>query len=578
MNKIFCLFAIALCIDMICFSIAKGQDYERIDSLHQTLISGIPVDRTGKTLLKISGEFEMYNADSALKYSKRAYAVAEQYDDIQGKVNALLQNGRSYLQLNDFSHAMESLESAIKLSQKSGMTNEEAIANGVIGIIYADLGDFDNSAKFNFRSLELFEQVGNKKEVGITLGNIAADMHSQKNYKKALDYMNEALNIAKEINDKPGIAFQFNNIAGVYFASYKDYEKAMGYYKKAYRVNLELGDKMQMGINLLNLGYCFFRLQKNDSALRYFENARKIFEESGNQIRIANGEIALGKYYFDIHDLNKSIEYSMHALNIGVSFNSKEIIAEATDILHDIYVAKKDTANAYKYSLMNFRIRDTLQMMQSQKTLIKLEYQYNYEKQDKARKLKQQRSNFIMGFLILGLLSGIIIIFLTYSRQRIKIKNAVLEKQKITADLDFKTKELTINLMALMKKNEILAEVSKKLLVIEKKVPRDELPGAIVKLNKELRKTSDEKIWKEFALRFNQINKDFYDKLFTRFPDLTQNELKLCAYLRLNMTSKEIAEITGQQIHSLENARYRLRKKLGITGSDSNLVAFLSQI
>jgi len=54
--------------------------------------------------------------------------------------------------------------------------------------------------------------------------------------------------------------------------------------------------------------------------------------------------------------------------------------------------------------------------------------------------------------------------------------------------------------------------------------------------------------------------------------------MKLCAFLRLNMTTKEIAELTGQQIHTLENARYRLRQKLGITSSDVNLVTFLAQI
>jgi hypothetical protein len=124
-------------------------------------------------------------------------------------------------------------------------------------------------------------------------------------------------------------------------------------------------------------------------------------------------------------------------------------------------MAKRDTINAFQYSIINFQARDSLQLMQSQKTLFRLEYQYNYEKQDKERKLKQQRSYYILGFIILGLLSGIIIIFLFFSRQKIKIKNAILEKQKMASDLNFKNKELTINLIALMKKNEMLTDISK---------------------------------------------------------------------------------------------------------------------
>jgi len=74
------------------------------------------------------------------------------------------------------------------------------------------------------------------------------------------------------------------------------------------------------------------------------------------------------------------------------------------------------------------------------------------------------------------------------------------------------------------------------------------------------------------------VHKDFYDALLRRFPELTPSELKLCAFLKLNMTTKEISELTGQRLNTLENARYRLRQKLGITNSEANLVTFLAQI
>lgn len=563
---------------LFCPTYIWGQNYERIDSLQNALAKSGIIEKKVNTLLLISHELELYDTDSALKYADQALSLSEQNDLIKGKVEALIQKGRLLMQLTEYSLAMQTFETVIKLSEKNNMSNELAISNGVIGIIYAELGDFDNSAKFNFKALELFEKANNKKEIGVTLGNIAADMMSQKNYKKALDYMNEAINIAKLINDKYGIAQQYNNIAGVYYAGYMDYKKALDYFKKAYKVNNELGDQLQLGMNLLNIGYCYFRLKENDSAFLCFEKSRNIFMRIDNQIRIANVDIALSKFFYEITKPDSSLKYSKEALKIGMKFNSKEIISQAADMLHEIYLLKKDTINAYRYLVINFQAKDSLATMQSQKTLFRLEYQYNYEKQDKERKLKQQRNYYILGFIILGLMSGFIIIFLIYSRQRIKIKNAMLEKQKMASDLNFKNKELTINLMALMKKNEMHAEISKKLLLIEKKVPKDKLHDAISHLNKELKQTSDEKIWKEFALRFNQTNSDFYEKLLKNYPDLSQNELKLCAYLRLNMTSKDVSELTGQRTETLESARYRLRKKLGISGSDNNLVTFLSQI
>ena len=75
-----------------------------------------------------------------------------------------------------------------------------------------------------------------------------------------------------------------------------------------------------------------------------------------------------------------------------------------------------------------------------------------------------------------------------------------------------------------------------------------------------------------------EVHEDFYDTLLKRFPDLSPSELRLCAFLKLNMTTKEISELTGHQMNSLEMARYRLRQKLGISNSEVNLITFLSQI
>ena len=107
---------------------------------------------------------------------------------------------------------------------------------------------------------------------------------------------------------------------------------------------------------------------------------------------------------------------------------------------------------------------------------------------------------------------------------------------------------------------------------------KDEVKDELTMLLKDLRLNSDEKMWKEFSLMFDETQSEFYKRLTDKFPDLTQADLKLCAFLRLNMSTKDISELTGHQISSIENARYRLRKKLHLTNSLTNLVAFLIKI
>jgi DNA-binding CsgD family transcriptional regulator len=87
----------------------------------------------------------------------------------------------------------------------------------------------------------------------------------------------------------------------------------------------------------------------------------------------------------------------------------------------------------------------------------------------------------------------------------------------------------------------------------------------------------DNTSWDEFEIRFHQVHQDFYKKLSEKIPNLTPNEKRLCAFLRLNMTTKEIAGITFQSIKSIQVARTRMRKKMDIE-RDENLISFLQDL
>ena len=130
--------------------------------------------------------------------------------------------------------------------------------------------------------------------------------------------------------------------------------------------------------------------------------------------------------------------------------------------------------------------------------------------------------------------------------------------------------------VSLMKKNEFIMSISEKI----KKAKLQEKPGNTRHFDEiitELEANSESISWDEFEMRFQQVHVDYYKILNEKFPDLTPNELRLCAFLRLNMTTKEIASITYQSLKSIDIARYRLRKKLGME-KDENLVSFLQKL
>lgn len=91
-------------------------------------------------------------------------------------------------------------------------------------------------------------------------------------------------------------------------------------------------------------------------------------------------------------------------------------------------------------------------------------------------------------------------------------------------------------------------------------------------------KSGSQRLWPEFQLSFNILHPGFYEKLSEEFPTLTPNEKRLCAFLRLNLSTKEISTITKQTPRSIDIARTRLRNKLNLTNTQTDLNSFLEQI
>ena len=157
-------------------------------------------------------------------------------------------------------------------------------------------------------------------------------------------------------------------------------------------------------------------------------------------------------------------------------------------------------------------------------------------------------------------------------------KQAQLEKETADLKLEAQTKEMTLNVMSLIRKNELILEFSNRLVQIGRNTSDGRTGSEIMQLISSMEQTSNKNVWEEFELRFKQVHNSYYERLLSRYPDLTPNELRLSALLKLNLSTKDICELSGQRPATLEVARYRLRKKLGITNSEVSLVSFLSQI
>jgi DNA-binding CsgD family transcriptional regulator len=152
---------------------------------------------------------------------------------------------------------------------------------------------------------------------------------------------------------------------------------------------------------------------------------------------------------------------------------------------------------------------------------------------------------------------------------------AILTNEKLILDKIQKDKELANTTMEIIQKSKILTQLKEELKNIKKDKNPLSIQNSINSVIKRIDKHIDsENQWEVFERHFEDVHEAFLKRLKENYPDLTPRELKLCAYLRLNISSKEIAELMNISVRGVETGRYRLRKKLNLS-QDSNLTDFI---
>lgn len=203
----------------------------------------------------------------------------------------------------------------------------------------------------------------------------------------------------------------------------------------------------------------------------------------------------------------------------------------------------------------------------------------------KAPWYKTTIAKLIYFFLILGGILAILLIPRKIHQEETaqliedkKEKEAEVEKlklEKLQSEINFKNKELASSTMHLLQKNSTLNKLREDIEKIQKNL-QDE------KAKKEVRKVlsvlkDDERLeedWENFSYHFDQVHSNFIKRLKQNYPNLTPKDQKLCAYLRMNLSTKEIAPLLNISIRGVEISRYRLRKKLELA-KEENLSSFM---
>lgn len=367
------------------------------------------------------------------------------------------------------------------------------------------------------------------------------------------------------------------------------YEVAMDYIDSC----LVLKDKLDLGIS--NTGYLdaelgrnYLHLNKTELAEGYLIKANTFFKEQGLHYEIMTS-LFLGDLYTEKRSWSLAEQYYSKCLYLISLFNShSDVSKEALQKLSFAQSKLGKNQEAYANLLSAFSISDSLYNSKSSlnSDLFQIKNKYADELETKDRQILEQNSELNRQRLVQTRLRMLIasILFLVIAalvllRYQSRMRKINLEKQqlKLRAEQDLeralaltevKTRELTASALQMIEKERFIEELLKEL----EESSSSSYPSMASKV---LRSKKD--MWQEFNMRFTEVNTEFYNKLREHHPDLTPTEQKHCALIKLNFSSKEMADLLNITLNTVHISRHRIRKKFGLE-RDDNLSNYIADI
>ncbi len=451
--------------------------------------------------------------------------------------------------------------------------------------------DQNLTLEYFFKAREIFEKL--KDSTNLASAYRAMGVLDVLSLAQSRNLLNRALQISKRINDIENVVTIYNNF-GVVYTREEMYDSALYYYNRASEIpELQADSVMQAGL-CSNLGYIEMSLQNYDQGLKYFYRAlhllpakksyqSTVFEASilGNLMRTYTH---LGQYDSAFHYFDR----------IKVFFYlGGDIQATTYGQLSELY----NKLNDHEKALLYYQKGDSIQeaRLKEQKAnslkLIELEYTSQIKEQQlETLQAKMEKEEYLrlFLFLILALVLIFSIVIVLLQRQKAKrkreadqklmeisLKNAELQKQYLSNELNYTNKELTSFATNIVENHNILSDLKRKVGEISRENSVKNMREQMQELNLLLQQIFNSAVNRQrFLKRSKQLNYALVFYLKNQYPQLSEGDINILILIFLKFSSKEIAILHNIEAKSVEQRRYRIRHKLNMKTTDSFEVLF----
>ncbi len=494
---------------------------------------------------------------------------------------------------------------ALRLADTLQYAQGEAFANRVVGVSHWSRGHYVTALEYLFSALKIYQTLDDTKGIGSIFNNLGLVYFDQGDYALGLEYFEESLVRYRSIGFEDGEVRVLNNLGRAYMRL-DSLDKAEEVYNVVLEKSQRSGNRYDMAVLYSSLGELNFSRQAHEIALDYYKRSFAIREQISDLEGMAMCLYLMGKTYLARAEYGLAEQHLLQGVEVALKVSTRKWMSHIYETLKDLEEAKGNYQQALVYFEQFSARKDSLfdeeksrQIAEMETRFQTLQKEQTLQMQEKQLQIYQQQARLqalIRNGLLLGLLVLLVMGYLVVSRQRLKIRknkelleksrqihaseqalavaaleNVRLKEKELRQELDYKNKELTSYTINFIQKNELMEELKAGIEQLKKSQDR-EVAHKLNGLNRLVENSLHiDRDWEDFKRHFEEVHKDFFKTLKEQCAELTNNELKLCALLKLNMNLKEAASMLGISPESVKTARYRLRKKLNLS-RDENLV------
>jgi len=503
------------------------------------------------------------------------------YSDSENKIRVLSILGNIYFQTSEYDSALTVFNQVEKLMDYDRNSFQFADLYNNQGNVYSLKGNYSKAIELYLKSAEIYQASNHFDLLAVVYNNIGTENRNLQDYKKSIKYYSLAADLNIKNKDFFNLAKNYSNM-GVSYNEMDSVDTALYFYKKSLAISEDLGSTLVLAQNYVNIANLYEKKGDYEEALKLFNQSLSICKKAKityglvlNYMNIGNTNFLMGNFQMAISKLDSALIY---ATQIGLPKEESQIYERYSRV----YKKMGDFENAFKYNSLFSAINDSLITVQKQKQIIDLQIKYETAQKEKEnielRILQANHNLTIISLFALVLVLLIILSWLVYRRKLMYKEKIIAEIKNRELHLNIETKnaELTQKALTIAQINEInqkLVSDLKTAMGSTKEEFNKNLADIIQSINSNL---GNAKIWDEFELRFKEIHGNFYSTIVAKYPDLTPTEMRIVSLLRLNLNTKEIAEITKRSIKTIENMRINIRKKMNLEGDENLTLSILS--